>query len=224
MSSTIKTIIFIISIFTFLLFFIPINYILPFQPVPGASNSSFPKSFVYITGYIAVLYSQALMKHLYTSNSMKNKNILKTIPVESNELRDRLIPLVLPVIAVIMPMVSKKGISFENLQSLVYLAVLVIIIEVLFHINGRTMKIYVTNKGFAINGVDFRLELSIPFSYTNAAGWYPFERIENYRTVGNKVFLYQTYDMGLITFECSGEEVRQIKGLLISNGVPERRY
>lgn len=224
MSNTMKTTIFIVSLFTFLFFFILVNFVIPPRLILESLNAAFIKAIIYITGYIAALYSQALMKYLYTSNAMKKTNIIKVLPVKTNELREKLIPLVLPIIAVIMPMVGKRKVSAENLWSFVYLAALVAIIEILFLVNSKSLRAYVTNKGFAVNGVDFRLELSIPFSYTNAAGWYPFERIENYQTFGNKVFLYHTYDLGVITFECRDEEVRQIKGLLISNGVPERRY
>ena len=217
MSNTMKTIIFVVSLFAFLFFFILANYVL-------SPNADFIKAVVYITGYIAALYTQALMKYLYTRSVMKKANIISVLPVKTNELREKLIPLVLPVIAVVMPMVGKREVSPENLKSFVYLVILAAIIQVLFLINSRTLKVYVTNKGFAVNGVDLRLELSISFSYTNAAGWYPFERIENYLAYENKVFLYHTYDMGVITFECSEEETRQIKGLLIANSVPERRY
>lgn len=224
MSNSMKTIIFIISLFVFLFFFILVNYVIPPRLMLEAPNSAYIMAFVYIAGYIAAMYSQALIKYLYAKNAMKNLNIIKVIPVKSNELREKLIPLVLPIIAVVMPMVSKRAVSAGNLRSFVCLAILAVIIEILFLINNKTMKVYITNKGFAVNGVDFRLELSIPFSYTNAAGWYPFERIENYLAFGNKVILYQTYDMGVITFDCSEEEVRQVKGLLVANKVPERRY
>ena len=211
-----KTVIFIISMFVFLFIFIIVNYVIPPGFVLGA--------FIYIAAYIAVLYSQALMKYLYTKNVLKNQAIIKVFPVKATELRALLITLVLPVIAVLMPVVSKRSITAENLRAFVFLAVLAAVIQLLFNISSKSMKVYVTNKGFAVNGVDLRIELSIPFSYTNAAGWYPFERIENYLAYGNKVFLYQTYDMGVITFECSEEEVRQMKGLLVAKGVPERRY
>lgn len=224
MSNTMKTIIFVVSLFTFLFFFILVNYVLPPQLILESPNAGFIKAVVYITGYIAALYTQALMKYLYTRSAMKKVKIVSILPVKTTELREKLIPLVLPVIAVVMSMVGKRKVSPENLRAIVYLAILAAIIQVLLLINSKTLKVYVTNKGFAVNGVDLRLELSISFSYTNAAGWYPFERIENYLAYEGKVFLYHTYDMGVITFECSEEETRQIKGLLIANSVPERRY
>ncbi len=216
MSNSMKTIIFIISMFVFLFVFIVVNYVIPTGFVLEA--------FIYLAAYIAVLYSQALIKYLYTKNALKSQAVIKVFPVKATELRALLITLVLPIIAVLMPVVSRRSITAESLKSFMFLAVLAALIQLLFNINSRSMRVYVTDKGFAINGVDLRIELSIPFSYTNAAGWYPFERIENYLAYGNKVFLYQTYDMGVITFECSEEEVRQIKGLLVAKGVPERRY
>ncbi len=224
MSNTMKTIIFIVSLFTFLLFFILINTMIPPQVILDSPNAALLAAVLYISAYITAMYSQALIKYFYTKNRMKALNIIKVLPAKSFEMRDRLIMLALPFIAVFMPMVRKREVTAESLWSIAYLAALALIIEVLFLINSRTLKAYVTDKGFAVNGVDFRLELSIPFSYTNAVGWYPFERIENYLALSNKVLLYQTYDMGVITLECSEDEVKQIKGLLVSKKIPERRY
>lgn len=224
MSNTMRTLIFIASLFFFLLFFITVNYLLPTQFISGLPNPAVFTAALYILAYIGVLYSQALVKYLYTKSAMKGVNIIKSFPVKTGGMREKLILLVLPIIAVILPMVSTKKVTPEKLTAFVYIAVLAVILEILSRLNAKTLRLYATNKGFGINGIDFRLELSIPFSYTNAAGWYPFERIENYLAYGNKVFLYQTYDMGVIGFECDTEEVHQIKGLLIANGVPERRY
>ena len=224
MSNTMKAIIFIVSLLTFLLFFILINTVIPPQLILDSPNATFIAALLYISAYIIALYSQAIIKYLYTRNRMKGLNIIKVLPAKSFEIRDRLILLTLPIIAVILPMVRKREVTTENLWSLAYLAALAFIIEMLFLINSRTLKAYVTDKGFAINGIDFRLELSVPFSYSNAVGYYPFERIANYLTFNNKVLLYPTYDMGVITLECGEEEVKQIKGLLISKKVPERRY
>jgi hypothetical protein len=219
-----KSIIFIVSLFVFLFFFIIINTFFSPQLILASPNAALLAALLYISGYIVSLYSQALLKYLYTRNLMKGMDIIKVLPAKSFEMRDRLIILALPIIAVFLPMVRKREVTAENLLSIAYLAMFALIIEILFLVNSRTIKAYVSNKGFAINGIDFRLELSIPFSYTNAVGYYPFERIENYLAFGNKVLIYPTYDMGVITLECSEEEVKQIKGLLVSRKVPERRY
>ena len=217
MSNTMKIIVFIIFMFAFLLFFTIINFII-------AVDSFLIKALLYILSYIAVLYIQALIKYLYTRNMMKNSQIINILPGKYCGIRDRIILLILPLVAVLMPIVNKKTVTRENLWSLAAIAVLGAILEALLYINGKTMKIYVTGKGFAILGIDLRLELSIPFSYTNAAGWYPFERIENYLGYNSNVLLYPSYDMGVIDIECAEDEIKQIIGLLKANGVPERRY
>ncbi|HYE81504.1 MAG TPA: hypothetical protein VEG39_04965 [Clostridia bacterium] len=224
MSNTMKTVVFLTSLFTFLLLFTLINFVIPFQAPSASAGTVLFAALLYIISYIAALYSQALIKYFYIRNMMRDLNIFKTFPARSFEIRDRIILLILPIIAVLMPMVSKRAVTRESLWSLAGLAALAITLEVLFFINNRTMKIHVTSKGFAISGIDFRLELSVPFSYTNAVGWYPFERIENHLVYNGKVLLYPSYDMGVITIECSEEEAKQIKALLVSNRVPERRY
>lgn len=217
MSNTMKMLVFIISLFAFLLFFTIINFIIPV-------NHFIIKALLYILSYIAALYTQALIKRRYTMSLIKDMDIIGAFPGKSFEIRDRIILLILPLIAVVMPIVNKRTFTRESLWSLAALAVLAVILEVLLYINGRTMKILVTGKGFAVLGIDFRLELSIPFSYTNAAGWYPFERIESYMEYSSKVLLYSTYDMGVIIIECIRDEMKQIIGLLKANGVPARRY
>ena len=224
MSNTMKTVIFIVSLFTFLLFFILINTMISPLVILDSPNAGLLAALLYIAAYITALYSQAIMKFLYMKRRMKGLNIIKILPAKSFEMRDRLIILTLPIIAIFLPMVRKREVTVEDLWSMAYLAALALIIEVLFLVNGKTLKAYITDKGFAISGVDFRMELSIPFSYTNAVGWYPFERIENYLYMSNKVLVYQTYDMGVISLECSEEEAKQIKGLLVSKKIPERRY
>jgi hypothetical protein len=224
MSNTMKTIIFIVSLFVFLSFFMLINTIIPPGIILESPNAALLVAILYMTGYIVALYTQALIKYLYTKNLMKNMNIIKVLPAKSFSMRDRLVIFMLPILAVFLPMVRKMEVTAESLWPLAYLAVFAIIIELLFLINSRTIKAYVSDKGFAINGIDFRLELSIPFSYTNAVGYYPFERILSYLAFDNKILLYPSYDMGAIELECSEEEFRQIKGLLISKKVPEKRY
>jgi hypothetical protein len=224
MNNTMRTIIFIVSLFAFLFFFIAINAVFPSQSVLNPGNIAVLVPVLYIAGYIVALYTQALIKYLYTKKRMAGTNTVIEVPAKSFELRDRLVILTLPILAVLLPIVQRRQVNAESLRNLVFLVILAIVIEVLFFINSKTLKAYVTDKGFAVNGIDFRLELSIPFSYTNAVGWYPFERIDNYLAFENKVLLYSTYDLGAITLECNEEQLKQIKGLLIAKKIPVRKY
>jgi hypothetical protein len=224
MSNSMRTVIFMVSLVVFLLFFAVANFIIP-PTVRLDSPYSFAVSpLLYIIGYIAALYTQAFMKQLYTANYMKGSNILKVFPVKAYGMRERLIILTLPFIAVLMPIVGSRKVTSGTFIALAAFVLLEIIIEILFYLNAKTIKAYITDRGIGIKGLDFRLELSIPFSYTNAVGWYPYERLENYTALGNKLTLYHSYDMGSIELECSEEELRQLIGLLVSKNIPKRRY
>ncbi|MGE5630450.1 MAG: hypothetical protein ACM3TR_05045 [Caulobacteraceae bacterium] len=224
MTNTMKTIIFIVSLFVFIFFFIFISFIMSPGALVNSPYAALTAGILYMSGYIIALYSQALIKYLYVRNRLKTANIIKTFPVSSFSVRDRLIIMILPLLAVILPIVQKRAFTAESLKALIYVVVLALIIELLYYLNKRTLKAYVTDKGIAVNGIDFRLELSIPFSYSDAAGFYPYERIENYLALNDQIIIYQTYDFGTITIKCSGEDVRQIKGLLVSKKIPERSY
>lgn len=226
MTNTMKTITFIVSLFVFIFFFIIVNMIIPVQVLLELPNAAFTAAALYMAGYIVALYSQALIKYLYTRNRMKVEalSIISSFPAPAFEMRDRLLILALPFLAVLLPIVRQRSFTADSARSLLYLAVLALIIEVLYFLNKRTVKVYVGDKGIAVSGIDFRLELSVPLSYSNAIGYYPFEMIENFLALNDKVILYQTYDFGTITINCSEEEARQLKGLLVSKKIPVRRY
>lgn len=224
MTNTIKTIIFIVSLFVFIFFFMAINTIIPADILLDSPNAGVTAAILYAAGYIIVLYAQALMKYLYTRKHMNALNVMKVFPASAFEVRDRLIILVLPLLAVILPIVRSRVFTGESLRNLAYLAVLSVIIEILYRVNKSTLRAYIGDKGVAVNGIDFRLELSIPLSYSNAVGFYPYEKIENFLALHDRVIIYQTYDFGTITIKCSEEDSKQIKGLLLSKKIPERRY
>jgi len=224
MKNTRKAIAFIVSLYVFIFFFMILNTFIPTESLLESPNSALAKAALYITGYIIALYSQALIKYIFVKKQMKSLNISMSFPGASFELRDRLFILLLPLLAVIIPMISQRAVSADSLRSLLYVAVLALIIEVLYLLNKRTVKIHIGDKGIAVSGIDFRIEFSIPLNYKNAVGFYPYDRIDNYLALNDEIIIYHTYDFGPIAIKCTPEEVRQIRGLLVSKRIPEKRY
>lgn len=224
MTNTMKAIAFITSLFVFIFFFIIVNTVVPAGTLLESPNAALISALLYMAGFIIVLYTQALVKYLYYRKNTRAFNIMKTFSVATFEVKDRLLILLLPLLAVLLPMLGQKSITADSLRSLLYVAILALIIEILYRLNSITLKAYIGDKGVAVGGIDFRLELPLHISYNNAVGFYPYDRIENYLALSDKVIIYQTYDFSTITINCSEEDVRQIKGLLASKKIPERRY
>ena len=224
MRNTVKTIIFIISLFVFLFFLIFVNLIIPIGKLLESPNAVHKLAALYISGYLIALYTQAIIKFMYSRNNMKTLKILKSFPAYAFEVRDRLLILTLPFIAVILPMVGQRAFTADSIWSLFYLLVLILAIEILYRLNRKTVKVHIGDKGVAVSGIDFRIELSMPLSYRNAVGFYPYEYIDNYLVLNDKIVLYQSYDFGTITIDCTGEDMKQIIGLLVSKNIPVRKY
>ncbi len=224
MTNTMKTVLFIISMFVFILFFMASSALNLSAAIVNSPYAAILTSSLYIAGYIAALLSQALGKHLYTGNRLKSTNVYLTVKASFFAWRDRIVLLLLPVLAVMLPMVRQRTVTKSALAGLLAIAVLMAVIELLLYVGSKSLRVHFTDKGIAVTGFDIRLELSVPFNYHNAVGYYPYERIESFLAFNDKVMIYQTFDFGVIQMTCDPEEVKQIKGLLVSKRIPEKRY
>lgn len=229
MSNSMKLITFIFSLFVFLIGSVIFNVILGIKP--GADNAT--GLMPVITGYLNIMIStmllvlsQAIFRFKYTQRQMKKLGHYKIIgeyPITPFRLVDRLIIYVFPTIPVVYPFFKGETLNKYSIWGIILLFMFIIITEILFNLFNKTMKITVTDKGIAVTGYDLRLELPISANYPNGSGFYPFERIEGFRYMKNKITLYQTYDLGPITINASEDDIKQIRGLLIQNHVPESK-
>lgn len=224
MTNTMKTIIFIISMFVFILLFIIINALNLSAALLNNPYANVLTNTLYIAGYVLAILTQAFAKQLYTKNQVRTANRIKTVQVSMFAWRDRIILLLLPVLAVMLPLVRQRAFTKSALGGLLSIAALIAIIEILLFIGSKSLRVHFTDRGIAVTGFDIRLELSVPFNYHNAVGYYPYERIVNFLAFNDKVMIYHTYDFGVIEMTCDPEEVKQIKGLLLSKKIPEKKF
>lgn len=186
-----------------------------------------------ITGYLNIIVctmllilSQCVFRLKYTQKLMKKLghiNIIGEYYASPFRLVDRLIIYIFPAIPVIFPFIRGETLNKYSLGCIALLFIFIIITEILFYLFSKTMKIIVTDKGLELTGYDLRLELPISANYPNPSGFYPFERIEGFRCLKDEIFIYQTYDLGIIKIKASDEEIRKIKALLLYNYVPESK-
>ena len=229
MSNSMKIIIFIFSLFVFLIGSIIFNMIMGISPDAQNAIGLMPV----ITGYlnimistILLIISQCIFRLKYIQKLMKKLghiNIIGEYNISPFRLFDRLIIYIFPSIPVVFPFFRGETINKYSLWGIALLFIFIIITEILFYLFNKTMKIVVTDKGIALTGYDLRLELPISANYPNPSGFYPFERIEGFRCLKDEILIYQTYDLGTIKIKASDEEIRKIKALLLYNHVPESR-
>ena len=229
MSNSMKLIIFIISLFVFLIGSVIFNMIMGI--IPGAQNAT--GLITIITGYLGIMIStmllvlsQCIFRLKYTKrlmNKLGHYNVIGEYPITPFRLVDRLIIYVFPTIPVVYPFFKGETLNKYSIWSIVLLFIFIIITEIMFNLFNKTMKIVVTDKGIAVTGYDLRLELPISANYPNPSGFYPFERIEGFRYMKKQITIYQSYDLGPISIKTSEDDIKKIRGLLLQNQVPESK-
>ena len=225
MSNTMKAIVFIISLIAYFIYLtISSTFVTAALDSGNLTYGVMTLYIYYAAGILIVLYTQAAVKFWYAGRHLKDAAVYVKVPLEKFRLADRLVVYLLPALAVFVPILQTMSLVPLNWQSLLFLGVLVLFIEFLFYINSKTMKAYITNKGIFIRGIDLRLESPIPFSYNNPSGHFTFDRLITFWDLNDKLMIEHAYDLGNITLIADTDTLKQIKGVLIANGIKQKKF
>ena len=225
MRNSMKTIVFIISLIAYFIYLSISSAFI--NAAQNTGNLAFATMVIYIftaIGILVVIYTQAAVKYWYASKSLKNTTIHVKLQLGKFRLTDRILVYFLPALGIIMSVIQNKSLSGINLPSMLFLISLIIIIEILFYVNSKTMKAFITNKGLIIRGIDLRLEIPLPSNYHNPSGYYPFNRIITFLDLNDKLLVEQSYDFGNIVLKSDAETLKKIKAVLIANGIKQKKF
>jgi hypothetical protein len=225
MRNSMKTIVFIISLISYFIYLSISSAVI--NAAINTGNLAFAAMVIYISsaiGILVVIYTQAAIKYWYASKSLKNATIHEKLPLGKFRLIDRILVYFLPALGIIMPVIQARSLTVITLQSLVFLISLIIIIEILFYVNSKTMKAFITSKGLIIRGIDLRLEIPLPSNYRNPSGYYPFNRIITFLDLNDKLLVEQSYDFGNIVLKGDADTLKKIKAVLIANGIKQKKF
>ena len=225
MSNSMKTITFIISLIAYFIY-LSISSVFVNAAV-NSGNLAYADMTLYISsaiGILVFLYAQAGFKYWYSGRPLKNSTIHAKLPLGKFRLTDRLLIYFLPALAIILPVIQAKSLSVITWQSVLFLIIVITIIEILFYVNSKTMKAYITNKGIIIRGIDLRLEIPIPSNYHNPSGYYPFNRIITFLDLNDKLLVEQSYDLGSIALKADTETLKKVKAVLLANGIKQKKF
>jgi hypothetical protein len=225
MRNSMKTIVFIISLIAYFIYLSISSAFI--NAAINTGNLAFAAMVIYISsaiGILVVIYTQAAIKYWYASKSLKNATIHEKLPLGKFRLIDRILVYFLPALGIIMPVIQARSLTVITLQSLVFLISLIIIIEILFYVNSKTMKAFITSKGLIIRGIDLRLEIPLPSNYRNPSGYYPFNRIITFLDLNDKLLVEQSYDLGNIVLKGDSDTLKKIKAVLIANGIKQKKF
>jgi hypothetical protein len=225
MRNSMKTIVFIISLIAYFIYLSISSAVI--NAAINTGNLAFAAMVIYISsaiGILVVIYTQAAIKYWYASKSLKNATIHEKLPLGKFRLIDRILVYFLPALGIIMPVIQARSLTVITLQSLVFLISLIIIIEILFYVNSKTMKAFITSKGLIIRGIDLRLEIPLPSNYRNPSGYYPFNRIITFLDLNDKLLVEQSYDFGNIVLKGDADTLKKIKAVLIANGIKQKKF
>jgi hypothetical protein len=220
-----KTIVFIISLIAYFIYLSISSAFI--NAAINTGNLAFAAMVIYISsaiGILVVIYTQAAIKYWYASKSLKNATIHEILPLGKFRLIDRILVYFLPALGIIMSVIQARSLTVVTLQSLVFLVSLIIIIEILFYVNSKTMKAFITSKGLIIRGIDLRLEIPLPSNYRNPSGYYPFNRIITFLDLNDKLLVEQSYDLGNIVLKGDSDTLKKIKAVLIANGIKQKKF
>ena len=225
MRNSMKTIVFIISLIAYFIYLSISSAFI--NAAVNTGNLALAAMVIYISsaiGILVVIYTQAAVKYWYASKALKDATIHVKLPLGKFRLTDRILVYFLPAVGIIMPVIQAKSLSVITLQSIIFLVSLIIIIEILFYVNSKTMRAYITNKGIIIRGIDLRLEIPIPSNYNNPSGYYPSNRIITFLDLNDKLLVEHSYDLGNITLKSDTETLKKIKTVLIANGIKQKKF
>ncbi|MGB7605202.1 MAG: hypothetical protein WBL93_06965 [Lutisporaceae bacterium] len=225
MKNSMKTIVFIISLLAYFIYSTISSIFVRAALLSG--NLSYASIVLYLSsaiGILVILYTQAGVKHYYTSKYLESAKVYLKLPLAKFRLADRLLVYLLPSLSILIPFALTRKLSSITPQSIIFVVSAIIIMEFLFHINNKTMKAFIKDKGIIIKGIDLRLELPFPSNYHNPSGYYPFERIINFLDLNDRILIEQSYDLGTITLKADSEALKQVKGVLLANKVRQKKF
>ncbi|OGO77319.1 MAG: hypothetical protein A2Y23_02790 [Clostridiales bacterium GWB2_37_7] len=225
MSNSMKTVVFIISLIAY---FIYLSISSAFINITEATGSiAYVTLAIFISsavGILVMLYAQASVKYWYSSRQLKNSTVHVKLPIGKFRLTDRLLVYFIPALAIIIPVAQTRSFSAITWPLVLFLALIIIIVEVLFYVNSKTMMAYITNKGIIIRGIDLRLEIPIPSNYHNPSGYFPFNRIITFLDLNDKLLVEHSHDLGSIILKSDSDTLKQIKAVLIANGIKQKKF
>lgn len=225
MRNSMKTIVFIISLIAYFIYLSISSAFI--NAAINTGDQAFAVMMIYITsaiGILVVIYTQAAVKYWYASKPLKNATIHVKLPLGKFRVVDRVLVYFLPALGIIMPVIQSRSLSVITPQAVIFLISLIIIIEILFYVNSKSMKAFITNKGLIIRGIDLRLEIPLPSNYRNPSGYYPFNRIITFLDLNDRLLVEQSYDLGNIILKGDGETLKKVKAVLIANGIKQKKF
>ena len=225
MRNSMKTVVFIISLIAYFIYLSISSAFI--NAAVNTGNLAFAAMVIYLSsaiGILVVIYTQAATKYWYASKALINATVHVKLPLGKFRLVDRILVYFLPALGIIMPALQTRSLSVITLQSVIFLILLIIIIEILFYINSKTMKAFITSKGIIIRGIDLRLEIPLPSNYRNPSGYYPFNRIITFLDLNDKLLVEQSYDLGNIVLKSDADTLKKVKAALIANGIKQKKF
>jgi hypothetical protein len=225
MASYRKTIVFIISLIAYFIY-LSISRIF-MNGILASGNHTLMEAALYGSAAISiliVLYTQAAIKYRYASRFLQSAKVFAAVPLEKSRFLDRLLVYLLPSLSVIVPLMQTRSLSSVTPNSLIFIAAVILVVELLFLLHQNSMKAYITDKGMVIRGIDLRLEIPIPSNYRNPSGYFPFERIIVFLDLNDRLLVEQSYDLGTILLKGDPETLKQIKALFLANKVIQKKY
>lgn len=225
MSNSMKTVVFIISLIAYFIY-LSISSVF-INAAINTGSQGYAALVIFVTsalGILVMLYTQAAVKYWYATKPLRNATVHVKLPLGKFRLTDRILVYFIPALSLIIPILQTRSFTTITWPSILFLVIVIVLVEILFFINSKTMKAYITNKGIIVRGIDLRLEIPIPSNYHNPSGYFPFNRIITFLDLNDKLLVEHNHDLGSIVLKADAATLKQVKAVLIANGVKQKKF
>lgn len=218
MKNTIKSLIFIASMFIFLGLFVAFGRFVLQLPAYYTTGGG-------LLAYLIALGVQGILKNTYIVPRVRSHGVLMSVKVQTIKLKDRVTASVLPFFAIFSSWFYTKPTIDNLLPTLILFGIFLLCLEILLRFGESTMRMHFTSKGVAISGYDFRPEMTLPFAADNLPGIYEYDQIAHFSATEDQIRLTQFFDSNNLIVPGDEELLRKIVGLLLSRNIlPEKNH
>ncbi|MSS42570.1 hypothetical protein FYJ27_02310 [Anaerosalibacter bizertensis] len=190
--------------------------------MPSIKNTILP--LLLSLGLLFFAFFQGFLKWKWNNKTLKKNKVLLELQGDSFTNIEKswiYIFLVLIYFSQLFRDFSLKSITLGRIALFI---IFFIIIYFLLKFSEKTMKIVFTKDGVIVNGLDLRIDIPLGQPIHNATGYYPYNSIDSYLPLQDKIELFTEFEQGKIVVKAKGKERSQILYILKQNKVKKRKY
>ncbi|MCT4662985.1 MAG: hypothetical protein N4A40_14100 [Tissierellales bacterium] len=181
---------------------------------------------IYSFTFFFFIWCYSFLRHNTLKRSLAGKTVYATANLSTFTFREKSWLYLFPILIYFLPSMMNRSIKYISLSMIVMFVFTMVILELFIRLSQNSMKIYFTNEGILINGIDLRLPVPRIYGsvFHNDSGFHEYSEFKEYFPLPNQVDIYRPYDLGAIHVLTSGDSAKQIQGILSKNKLKIKKF